>query len=254
MTESLISVSHYHHQGDRQPAGNEIPAGTEYIEVVTQGRAWITENDQWLEVTPGAILWHKPGDRAIQLAAPDHPYSCLVIRFQTTQHAQYSVPRISYWNDLEAINALARQSIRLFTNEQFDSQLLLRYLCEKLYFHACLSQWSQSLNEVPQALQQALQFMDQQALEKISLQQIAAASGWSVSHLHSMFRQHLQQSPHQYLINKRIQEAKIRLVSTQHPIKQIAAECQFSSNAAFATAFKQHTGISPAAYRKTHLN
>lgn len=250
---NLISISHYHHQKETQPAGKEIPEGTEYIELVTHGRGWITESDQWVEVTPGTLLWHKPGDRAIQLSDPQDPYSCLVIRFHSHTPSRYPAPRISTWHDLDAIHNLTRKSIQLFTNERFDPQVLLRYLCERLYFQTQLSQWEQGSTNLPLPLQKALEFMDAHALEDLPLEQVARASGWSVSHLHSMFRQRLQQSPHQYRLAQRIQQAKIRLVSTNQPIKQIAQECRFSSVAALTTTFRQHTGTTPATYRKEHL-
>lgn len=250
----LIRISHYHHRVDTQPGGNEISQGMEYIELVTAGRGWISHQGEWIEVTPGTLLWHKEGDRAIQRSDPQAPYSCLMIRFQNDTPARYPAPRVSYWHDLDAVHNLARKSIQLFTDERFDQQVLLRYLCERLYFQTQLSQWEQSSVHLPFPLKRALEFIDAHLFDNQSLRQVAQASGWSASHLHCMFRKYLQQTPHQYRITRRVQQAKIRLVSTVVPIKQIALECGFSSPAAFTTTFRQQTGTTPAAYRHYHFS
>lgn len=51
------------------------------------------------------------------------------------------------------------------------------------------------------------------------------------------------------LINVRIKEAQIKLLSTNNSIEQIAYECGFSSLYYFSRIFKQRTGTSPSSFR-----
>ncbi|MDZ8222503.1 helix-turn-helix transcriptional regulator [Nostoc sp. ChiVER01] len=57
-------------------------------------------------------------------------------------------------------------------------------------------------------------------------------------------------SPHQYVIQCRIEQAKFLLTSTQLPIIEIALQVGCSSQSNFTTLFRKHIGITPKAYRE----
>lgn len=247
---NLIRVLHYHHRSDRHPGGRVIPHNQEYIELVTDGRGWVQSEGEWVEVTPGTLLWNKEGDSTIQRTDFEKPYSCFVIQFELNGYPSLPVPRISRWNNLDEIRQLTQEGLQLFIDENFDNQILLHYLIGRLSFQAQRYQWNQRRHDLPTPLKHVIQLIEKQYRDNLTLQHLAEESGWSVPHLHDMFRLHLEQSPYQFLLSRRIHTAKIRLASTQQPIKQIAMECGFSNPSTFSTAFRKQTGSSPAMYRR----
>lgn len=57
-------------------------------------------------------------------------------------------------------------------------------------------------------------------------------------------------SPHQYHLRQKLQRAKRYLASTELSISEITEQTQFGSIHYFSRMFKQHTGLSPSAFRK----
>jgi AraC-like DNA-binding protein len=56
-------------------------------------------------------------------------------------------------------------------------------------------------------------------------------------------------TPQQYLIQKRIQEAKALLESVDLPIKEISYMVGYANTTYFVSSFTKLVGISPAQYR-----
>jgi AraC-like DNA-binding protein len=51
----------------------------------------------------------------------------------------------------------------------------------------------------------------------------------------------------------RLEKAKVALKSAQTDVQQLALDLGFSDRRGFERAFKQWTGLTPAAYRRQHL-
>lgn len=247
---TLLRVIHYHHRSGVHPGGRMIPEGEEYIELVTKGRGWIFHENEWVEATPGTLLWHKPGDYTVQRTDLENPYSCLVIHYRTDSQNHSLVPRVSHWNDLEEILKLADESLQRFIDADFDNEVLLHYLTGKLAYHAHHYHWSQRRRDLPSALQRVINLIEKEYASPLTVAQMAKISGWSIPHLHELFPQYLNQTPYQFLLSRRIHRAKLRLASTVQPIKQIAVECGFQNASSFSTAFRKLTSMSPADYRR----
>ncbi len=64
-----------------------------------------------------------------------------------------------------------------------------------------------------------------------------------------MFKLATGQTPHQYLINYRIDQAKQLLQTTEIPIVDIAYQIGFNSHAHFSTQFRRIVSVTPQAYR-----
>lgn len=66
----------------------------------------------------------------------------------------------------------------------------------------------------------------------------------------SLFKNMLSVSIKQYLIIMRINHAKVLLGNTRHPIKNIATHSGFKHPSSFFAAFRNHTGMTPQAFRE----
>jgi len=97
----------------------------------------------------------------------------------------------------------------------------------------------------------AVDFMRENLDRAIDLVEIADAVNRSPSHVARMFRMDLGMPPHKYLINLRVERAKMLLDKTSMPIVEIAYDCGFSHQEHLTRLFKRYCGITPAAYRKS---
>ena len=97
-------------------------------------------------------------------------------------------------------------------------------------------------------LKKVTDYMDEHYSQKITVDELAALSGYSVSHFTREFRNSYGISPIQYLNHIRITHAKNLLRAEQYTITQIARECGFSNVYYFSAYFKKVTGLSPKEY------
>ena len=65
-----------------------------------------------------------------------------------------------------------------------------------------------------------------------------------------MFRSTFHTTPHQFLLELRVQRAKQLLATTTVPIAEIAAQCGFPIPSHFTTTFRSRTGVTPTEYRR----
>lgn len=87
--------------------------------------------------------------------------------------------------------------------------------------------------------------------QNIKLADLAQLVGISQSHFSRLFKQSMQLTPYQYLLQQRIERAKQLLKQTQRPLIEIALACGFDSHSHFSRQFRRATGMTPKAYR-TH--
>ena len=66
------------------------------------------------------------------------------------------------------------------------------------------------------------------------------------------FKNYKGVSPINYLITRRIQEAKLLLETSNFSIAKIAQAIGFSSQSYFSQVFRKETGLSPIQYRKKY--
>lgn len=118
--------------------------------------------------------------------------------------------------------------------------LKLNRLCKQLSF----STKNPVQNEL---LDQILLYMDENLSSKLSLADTAAYFYVSQSTISHLFRQNLDTSFYQCLIQKRLLLAKERLLRGEAATK-IWPECGFSDYSAFFKAFKKNFGFSPREY------
>jgi AraC family transcriptional regulator len=82
----------------------------------------------------------------------------------------------------------------------------------------------------------------------LSLQELAAETGYSRSHFLRAFHASTGVTPHRYVLNRRIERAKQLLAETHLSIAQVAYRCGFSSQAHLTLAFRRLCGLPPGEY------
>jgi AraC family transcriptional regulator len=86
----------------------------------------------------------------------------------------------------------------------------------------------------------------------LSLNELAAASGFSRAHFLRMFRAATGKTPHQYLQDVRLDHARLQLQLDAASITEIALSCGFSSHSHLTRLFRERFGATPSMFRRDH--
>jgi len=100
-------------------------------------------------------------------------------------------------------------------------------------------------------LRQVFDYIEDNLAENISLGDLAAVVGLSVSHFKVLFREAVGLAPHQYLIRRRVERAKNLLDEGKLSISQIATETGFAHQSHLARHMNRVLGVAPRALRET---
>ena len=99
------------------------------------------------------------------------------------------------------------------------------------------------------ALRRAERFIWENYTHKISLEEIAAASGLSAPYFSTIFREEMGKTLFSYLNQLRIEKASSLLRDSSLSIREIAITCGFEDQSWFSKIFRKYTGLSPGKYR-----
>ena len=83
----------------------------------------------------------------------------------------------------------------------------------------------------------------------ITLADLARIAGLSRMHFAAQFRKATGLRPHEYLLRRRVEKAKILLATSNSPVAEVALTVGFSSQAHFAGVFKRFVGRTPREWR-----
>ena len=95
----------------------------------------------------------------------------------------------------------------------------------------------------------AKRYIDENYNEAISLDKLAEIAHVNKYYLSHSFKKEYGSSPTDYMLKRRITEAKALLSSTDYSLIQIAEQLGFGSPAYFSKCFRKVEGISPSGYR-----
>ena len=125
----------------------------------------------------------------------------------------------------------------------FLTKLILKYGLQK-------DEYDFSKSFTAKHYKQVLDYIAVNYGKNILLEDMAADSNLSLSHFARLFKQTIGQSPYQFLMSYRIEQAKKMLDNPNKLIVDIAFNCGFSDQAHFSRVFKKIEGLTPKQYRK----
>jgi AraC family transcriptional regulator len=85
--------------------------------------------------------------------------------------------------------------------------------------------------------------------EDLSIVALARVAQTSPFHFTRLFKASMCLTPHQYVLQQRVENAKRLLTEDKLTISEIAHECGFANQAHLTTAFHRHTGATPQQFR-----
>ena len=101
-------------------------------------------------------------------------------------------------------------------------------------------------------LLRAKDLADARYREPLDVPALARAARLSPAHFSREFRRAFGETPHQYLLTRRLERAAALLRTTDKPIAQICLAVGLRSLGSFTTSFGRAFGLSPTAYRAAH--
>jgi AraC-like DNA-binding protein len=101
-------------------------------------------------------------------------------------------------------------------------------------------------------LLRAKDLIDARYRDPLDVPALARAARLSQAHFSREFRRAFGESPHQYLLTRRLERAAALLRSTDHTVADICFRVGLSSVGSFTTSFGRAYGMSPTAYRAAH--
>ena len=101
----------------------------------------------------------------------------------------------------------------------------------------------------PHRLQRVLDFLEANLDQDLSLADLVGAAGTSQFHFSHAFHIAAGCAPYRYLVNRRIEFAKVLLLATSESLASVSSKCGFKSKRQFAETFKRMVGVSPKHYQ-----
>jgi len=86
----------------------------------------------------------------------------------------------------------------------------------------------------------------------LSLGDLAAVAGLSPRHFAVAFRKSVGITPHQYVLRRRVDQAKFLLTARRASIAEVATTVGFASQSHFTEVFRRLVGITPTRYRQAY--
>lgn len=111
-----------------------------------------------------------------------------------------------------------------------------------------------SFFELRRRLEGARSYMDSAYQRPLDLDQIARQACFSRFHFIRLFRQAYGCTPHQYLVQQRIAQAKVLLAANQLSITEVCLAVGFQSLGSFSLLFRRQVGLSPSDFRARCLD
>ncbi len=127
----------------------------------------------------------------------------------------------------------------------FLTKLILKYGLEREEDIA----FSQSFTA--QHYKKVLDYVADHFEETIALEDLAAQASLSTFHFARLFKETIGKSPHNFVMEYRVEQARKMLQQPDIPLIDIAIECGFSDQPHFSRLFKRFEGMTPKQYRQS---
>jgi AraC-like DNA-binding protein/quercetin dioxygenase-like cupin family protein len=104
-------------------------------------------------------------------------------------------------------------------------------------------------SQTDEIIMTAKSLLEGQFSEKVNLEGIASQLNISYVWFRTYFKKHTGFSPYDYLLNIRINHARLLLKNSNSSVKEISQSSGFESQQQFSKTFKKKTGLSPLQFR-----
>ncbi|MGF9692487.1 AraC family transcriptional regulator [Rhizobium sp. 0TCS1.26] len=106
----------------------------------------------------------------------------------------------------------------------------------------------------PWQVNRVTRLIEERIAGSISLDELAQAAKLSTSYFSAAFKVSFGISPHSYILSRRVEHAKHRMLHSNSPLCEIALDCGMADQAHLSRVFRRVTGTTPSAWRRYRVN
>jgi len=214
--------------------------------LMSEGELSFLEDGQLITLTAGEYYIQREG--LLQEGVPLRSLPVyFFIEFSATYSEAYAGLPLRGTFDAKKIASLTESCENLFIKREADVFKLNSYM---LRIFSELLRGAPTSNENQNLAQLVCNYIDSQYTSQISLSNISKKFGYTEEYILRIFKKHYGTSPHQYLIQLRMDHAMWLLENTDISIEQTALSVGYTDFSAFYRSFKKTFGISPSTVRK----
>ena len=235
------------------------------IHYVTKGCGTFKFNNKVYNLKEGDILILLKGMDVEYMGSIDDPWEYYWIGFSGSKVGEYLnrtsiidsyVANCSGNSKIPNIIVNMCEISKTYNPSNSDDIVLLKELYSLLY--TLIKEFPKPFEykdkELHTYIQDAIDFINSNYMNSITVHEIAEHVNLSRSYLYKMFIKNLKISPQKYLINLRMYKATLLLKNTKLPIGEVASKVGYSDSLLFSKTFSRYFSMSPLNYRNNKVN
>ena len=235
------------------------------IHYVTKGCGTFKFNNKVYNLKEGDIFILLKGMDVEYMASIDDPWEYYWIGFSGSKVGEYLnrtsiidsyVANCSGNSKIPCIILNMCEISKNYNPSNSDDIVLLKELYSLLY--TLIKEFPKPFEykdkELHTYIQDAIDFINSNYMNSITVHEIAEHVNLSRSYLYKMFIKNLKISPQKYLINLRMYKATLLLKNTKLPIGEVANKVGYADSLLFSKTFSKYFSVSPLNYRNNKVN
>lgn len=235
------------------------------IHYVSKGYGTFKVNDKIYNLKEGDIFILLKGMDVEYMASMDNPWEYYWVGFSGSKTSEY----LNRTSIIDSYVANCKEDSKIpdiilnmceisknYNPSNSDDILLLNELYSLLYtfIREFPKPFEYKDKEIHKYIQNAINFINSNYMNNITVNEIAEHVNLSRSYLYKMFIKNLKISPQKYLINLRMYKATLLLKNTNLPIGEVANNVGYSDSLLFSKTFSRYFSMSPLNYRNNKVN
>lgn len=164
---------------------------------------------------------------------------------------------ILFLNDTSVLETYLDTLRELLEHKNFqfdiDAALLISQIlttCIHPFYNPQESFFPQRSLSIQKSFDTVISYIESNHAKSISLEELAALTGYSKYHFLRIFKIYTGSTPYEYLLQYKLNLSKELLQHTQYSIETIAEKTGFNSPSNYIKLFKKHETLTPLQYRK----
>ena len=258
--KSSAKLSHVNLYHCDSPASNIFP-GHPYSKIIfiQKGAGQFYFGNQFLPVQENDLLLINPEKQKFSVEIRQAPLDFAILGIENLSFAYNTQIEISPFTKLQLssdtyqflINMLIREVKQHKESYETACRYYLNLLLIEIQRHTDIIYFSASKEKNNKDCRFVKDYLDEHFTENITLDVLSKESKMNKYYLVHSFTKNFGCSPISYLNEKRIEESKNLLETTNHSIAAIASMIGFSSQSYFSQSFKKNTFMTPNEYRRS---
>lgn len=232
---------------------------------VSKGKGTFKVNNKIFNLKQGDIFIILKGMNVEYMASMDDPWEYYWIGFSGSNSIEYLNRTsiidsyvVTCTEDSKIPNIILNMCdiSKNYNPSSSDDIVLLRELYSLLctFIKEFPKEFEYKDKELHTYIQDAINFINSNYMNSITVNEIANHVNLSRSYLYKMFIKNLKVSPQKYLINLRMYKATLLLKNTKLPIGEVANKVGYTDSLLFSKTFSKYFSVSPLNYRNNKLS